>query len=181
MEDTLRHRSALLAVLVTTLVTVPFAAPASASTTPPPDPGHHHHHHGPGTWGHGQGDGDQGHDITFKARLTGWDELPHGTGDRNGVGTADFQLTPNNRLCYVLWTNGIGGRITAAHIHLGNNTKEGPVFVTLAPLPSGEVHACQQVTTRFAGALNDEPTNFYVNVHSTRFPDGAIRGQIQRG
>jgi hypothetical protein len=183
MEDTLRHRFTLLATLVTALVTIPFAAPASASPTPPPNPQHHHHHHGHGPgggWGHGQSD-DQGHTITFKSTLTGWNELPHGAGDRNAGGTAVFELDPHNQLCYVLSTYNISGRITAAHIHLGNNTKEGPIFVTLAAPSFGEVHTCQQVTTRVAGALNEEPTNFYVNVHSSDYPDGAIRGQLQRG
>lgn len=187
----MRHRFTLLATLVTALVTVPFAAPASASTAPQPNP-HHHHGHGPGdwdngngnwgngNWGHGQSD-DQGHTVTFKSTLTGWNELPHRSGDRDGGGTAVFELDPHNRLCYVLTTYNIDGQITAAHIHLGNNTKEGPVFVTLAAPSFGEVHTCQQVTTRVASALNEEPTNFYVNVHSSRYPDGAIRGQLQRG
>jgi hypothetical protein len=193
MEDTLRHRFALLATLVTALVTVPFAAPASAGTTPPPNPGHHHHHgHGPGNggwgwgngpanWGHGQGNGDgPPHTIVFKATLTGWNELPHGSGDRDGDGTAILQLSPTNQLCYALTVHGIAGRITAAHIHLGVASNEGPVVLTLARPSSGEVHYCQQIPSSLAGALGQTPSYYYVNVHSSWFPDGAVRGQIER-
>jgi hypothetical protein len=185
MEDTLRHRFTLLAALVTALVTIPFAAPANAAADPHPnpnDPGNNGPWNGPGDpWdGHWHGHG-HAHDITFTAAMTGWNELPHGSGDRNGSGSAVFTLKPDNQLCYVLSTRDLRGQINAAHIHLGNNTKEGPVFVKLTAPTAGWVRTCQQVTTRVASALNEEPTNFYVNVHTTRFPDGAIRGQLQRG
>ena len=163
--------------------TVPFAAPASASTAPPPDPWHHHHHHhhGHGPWGHGQGNSDgPPHSIVFKATLNGWNELPHGSGDRDGDGEAILQLSPSNQLCYALTVQGIGGRITGAHIHLGVASNEGPVVVTLARPSFGEVHYCQQIPSSLAAALGQTPSYYYINVHSTWFPDGAVRGQLER-
>jgi hypothetical protein len=34
-------------------------------------------------------------------------------------------------------------------------------------------------TSSFADAIASNPSNYYVNVHSSTFPGGAIRGQLQ--
>jgi hypothetical protein len=83
--------------------------------------------------------------------------------------------------------------VTAAHIHLGNDNENGKVVVTLLETenPSGlEMETLggnftdENVQGPLAGLPLDQLIGFmgngstYVNVHSTEFPLGEIRGQI---
>jgi len=84
--------------------------------------------------------------------------------------------------------------VTAAHIHLGNDDENGKVVLTLlkSDNPSGlEVETLggnftdDDVQGPLSGVPLDQLIGFmgngstYVNVHSTDFPLGEIRGQIE--
>lgn len=67
---------------------------------------------------------------------------------------------------------------TVAHIHTGVIGQTGVPIVALEEtsnsqfdVPAGTVLSAEQMTMFRAG-------NYYVNVHSTEFPDGEIRGQL---
>lgn len=119
--------------------------------------------------------------VSLAAYLTGGQEVPKGKGDPDATGVALLQLYRDGRLCSVIHVRNVGGDIDAAHIHRGRPGKNGPVSAPLAaPTWSGSVAACTRVGDRLAWRLRDAPERYYVNVHSSAYPDGALRGQLHR-
>lgn len=122
--------------------------------------------------------------VTFNVTLTGEAEVP-GPGDPNGSGNATISVDPvEDDVCFdVSWT--MIGRPLAAHIHRGGPNKAGPVRVELFagdPLPRtiDAVSGCvRNVDPDVIDAILANPGRFYVNVHTRRYPDGAIRGQLE--
>ncbi|HRH41524.1 MAG TPA: CHRD domain-containing protein [Pyrinomonadaceae bacterium] len=113
--------------------------------------------------------------------LSGAAEVP-GPGDADGTGTADITLHHDSReVCFDLKISNIGSA-TMAHIHKAAAGKAGDVVVTLTPLPNNkESHGCvKNVDKDLIKNMKDNPADFYVNVHTAEFPDGAIRGQLSQ-
>jgi hypothetical protein len=113
----------------------------------------------------------------LEAKLTGEQEVP-GPGDRNGIGHANVKVF-EAKVCYTLKVKRIAPA-TAAHIHQGVRGKAGPVVVTLKPPKDGSSSGCVNVKQALARNLKEHPGRYYVNVHNKPFPDGAIRGQLER-
>lgn len=113
------------------------------------------------------------------ATLTGAAEVP-GPGDPDGSGWAEVVTVPDLGLvCYVIVVSGIE-TATAAHIHVGGPTVAGPVVVHLkAPNRAGVSAGCvRDVDPELAANIAHNPGAYYVNVHNTPFPGGAVRGQL---
>ncbi len=117
-------------------------------------------------------------------------------GDANGKGSVYvFGIDGDpTTLCYVLEVSKIAetdqapGNGRAAHIHLGAAGTNGPVEVNLAWPQDGQAADC--LTEGEAGKGLDpgevqrilaQPEAYYVNVHNTVFPNGAVRGQLHAG
>lgn len=115
----------------------------------------------------------------FLAAMDGSQEVP-ALGDPDGTGGAAVTIDPSTgQVCADLRVADIVAP-TAAHIHRGGIGVAGPVEVTLtAPSPTSAV--CVNVTTSLAAEIAASPANFYVNVHNTEYPGGAIRGQLATG
>jgi CHRD domain len=120
----------------------------------------------------------------FFAVLTGGKELEtngqRGAGDSNGRGA--FSATLDGRmLCYGIQVKNINNPV-AAHIHRGGaGVARGEVVKPLKQPSKGDPGAsaaCVRLSRSLANGLNSNPENFYVNVHTADFPDGAIRGQL---
>ena len=78
---------------------------------------------------------------------------------------------------------GIDGTVTAAHIHVGSAVEAGDVVVGLftdaALSGTDSASGCVSgVSEELIKAIRQNPENYYVNIHSTVFPAGAIRGQL---
>lgn len=113
-------------------------------------------------------------------------------GDANGRGEIYVFGIDNDptTLCYVLTADKIeptfpGG---AAHIHRGGADENGPVVASLAFPVGGDAADCltEGETGKFPGnpagivqEILSNPDDFYVNVHTTEYPNGAIRGQLE--
>src|SRR5687767_9342487 len=120
---------------------------------------------------------DGGRPITVQ--MTGTAERP-GPGDPDGTGTATFRINPGQgRICYTLTVANIEPA-TAAHIHRAPPTDAGPVVVPLAAPTDGSSEGCTTVDRALAQEMIRNPAAFYVNVHNTPFPGGAVRGQLSR-
>jgi CHRD domain len=111
--------------------------------------------------------------------LTGAAEVP-GPGDDDGRGKAFIRLSPaQQKVCFYLTARNITLPAVAAHIHIGASTTSGPVVVGLgAPNASGVSFGCVSASADLIAAIRANPSNYYVNVHTTDFPNGAIRGQL---
>ena len=110
----------------------------------------------------------------FVANLDGGQEVP--PNNSTGTGTATLLLSPDETEGRVsLNFTGLTTAETAAHIH-GPATLgvSGPV---LFPLPLGQVDDFQIALT--AAQVQDLKNGLlYINVHSSNFPNGEIRGQF---
>lgn len=88
-----------------------------------------------------------------------------------------FTATINgNKLHFTLKFTGLTGAATAAHIHVGAKGKSGNVLVPLC----GPCTAHEMGTVKLdAMQLRDiEKSATYVNVHTKKYPNGEIRGQL---
>jgi hypothetical protein len=116
--------------------------------------------------------------ATLEAKLTGEQEVP-GPGDPNGSGKAVIKVF-ETKVCFTLKVERIRPA-TAAHIHLGLRGEAGPVVAPLEPPPTdGSSSGCVDVPRALSLELREHPGRYYVNVHNKPFPDGAIRGQLER-
>jgi hypothetical protein len=116
--------------------------------------------------------------TVLRAELTGEEEVP-GPGDPDGSGSATIIVIPPDRICYVLTAENIAPA-TAAHIHSGERGEAGPVVVPLDNPPTyGASGGCTEVDDpELVSDIQENPENYYVNVHNAEYPDGAIRGQL---
>ena len=115
--------------------------------------------------------------------LSGANELTQegeaGAGDRDGRGTATAVID-GRRLCFGITVRDIDQPV-AAHIHRGRRTENGPVVVPLRAPGSGDPGAtsgCVTVRRALARQMLRNPQRFYWNVHTKRYPAGAVRGQL---
>ena len=114
---------------------------------------------------------------TYRATLTGAQE-PHG-GDPDG--TASAQLSVSDRLdqiCYDVNDIRNIGTITAAHIHRGAAGTEGPPVLPLDVANEGGFKGCTSAPEWLQDAIENRFAGYYVNIHTTDYPRGAIRGQF---
>jgi hypothetical protein len=113
--------------------------------------------------------------------MTGVQEVP-GPGDPDGSGTAVVRVDPRqSQVCWDVYARQID-RPTAAHIHRGAEGVSGPPVVTLTtPGEDGRSQGCVNVDPALARELSMQAHGFYMNVHTTAFPMGAIRGQLRGG
>ena len=69
--------------------------------------------------------------------------------------------------------------LVRAHIHRGAEDVAGPIVVTLQPpAANGRVDGCTTGERAVLSEIRANPADFYVNVHTSDFPQGAIRGQL---
>jgi hypothetical protein len=108
---------------------------------------------------------------SLSAVLNGANEV--GGGDSDGVGFATVTVTGADSISYAVLVNNIGAP-TAAHIHRGAAGTNGDPVVTLSPVAFGSVGVDASLLTEILA----NPSNFYVNVHTAEFPNGAVRGQL---
>ena len=114
----------------------------------------------------------------FKVSMTGENESP--AGDPVGTGTATIRMRAGQaQVCFAFTAQNITLPAAGAHIHTGASGAAGPILVPLvAPGAGGTSSGCVATTRANVAAILANPAGFYVNVHTTDFPGGAIRGQL---
>jgi hypothetical protein len=116
----------------------------------------------------------------FEALLSGANEVPPVPTDASG--RAVMVLSEDQTTLYYRVTVSDIISVTAAHIHVGAPGENGGVIFPLFtgsgtfdpdhPISGTLTLNAEQVSTLVAG-------NYYVNVHTTSYPDGEIRGQLE--
>ena len=114
---------------------------------------------------------------TYNANLTGAAEV--GGGDPDGSGKAEVSISDAfDQVCYEIKdVTGIGP-VTAAHIHYGKAGTNGPPVFTLTKSNEGRWQGCKDGKEWTENRLQGNPQDFYVNLHTAEYPNGAIRGQL---
>jgi hypothetical protein len=129
----------------------------------------------------------------YKAELSGSAVIPEVT--TTAKGAAEFEDTMDGKeLKYKLTVEGIES-VTAAHIHIAKKGKNGPPVAGLfagpkkegtfsGTLGEGTITDKDLVGPMAGKTLKDlikalRSGELYVNVHTDKYPDGELRGQIK--
>lgn len=113
---------------------------------------------------------------TLTTTMLGSNEVPKGA--PRGSGKAVITLNAGTRK--VCWTfsnlKGIS-KVSASHIHKAPKGKSGNVVV---PFFAGalKTKGCVKAAKSIITAIERRPSGYYVNIHTMRYPAGAIRGQL---
>jgi hypothetical protein len=132
----------------------------------------------------------QGSEQKFTAKLTAKEEVPPNDSPATGMA---WVKTSESEAGFEVNVTDID-KATAAHIHLGEKGKNGPVVVTLfksdtpTEMKNGTLGEGNFTASNFEGPMKDKDLNdlvtamqngsTYINVHTTDMPDGEIRGQL---
>jgi hypothetical protein len=103
-----------------------------------------------------------------------------GSTEPNAKGTAVVRVRKDaGVVCYRLHADSVTLPTVAAHIHRGGPTVSGPVVVPFqAPGATGNSDGCATAQPAIIDEILANPANFYVNVHTTEHPAGAMRAQL---
>ncbi len=131
--------------------------------------------------------------MAFEAKLSGTEVVP--AVETKATGEADFKLSKDGKeLTYILKLKDIEN-VTAAHIHTGMMGANGGPVAGLFAGPkkegkfSGELAKGTITDKSLVGPLAGKTVGdlvemikgggAYVNVHTDKYPDGEVRGQIK--
>jgi hypothetical protein len=103
-------------------------------------------------------------------------------GAKTGSADARFVIDlKKNTLCYTVTTMGLTG-IAEAHIHTGAVGVDGADVIPFLPAKfNKKAPTCIKSTPALLGMIATTPANYYFNVHTKKYPDGAVRGQLAAG
>ncbi len=127
----------------------------------------------------------QRHPVFLAATLSGRNEVPKPGGEAVGdpAGQARIVLrVQGDQVSFALRWSGLSAP-TAGHIHIGPSGQNGgvqiPLFVGAVPAGIDAVTGAVTVPdpTKLA-RIETQPDAFYANLHTARFPGGAVRGQL---
>ncbi len=115
----------------------------------------------------------------LNATMTGADEVSSVV--TKGKGTVKLLLDTTAGTITGNWQiDNLSGPITASHIHTGSSGTNGPVLISLGPLPSagGTFATLSNAPVKSMQDVLANPSAFYINVHTSMHPGGEIRGQL---
>lgn len=114
---------------------------------------------------------------TYTVKMTGPAEVPAGA--PKGSATAVIKIL--GKTDHVCWSfrkvSGVSTPLLYAHIHKGAKGTSGNI---VAPLPGSSYKAsgCVSAAGALLKAIEADPHGYYVNIHSKKYPAGAIRAQL---
>ena len=114
---------------------------------------------------------------TYNADLTGAQVV--GTGDADGHARAEVTVADNlDEFCYDL--NNVCGiaAITLVNLHRGVAGTNGPVLFNMKVSNEGVWKGCSEPPEWLQEAVERNFTGYYIQVNTSEFPNGAIRGQL---
>ena len=135
----------------------------------------------------------QASSVPFTVSLLGTNQVPPNFLGAAGSGSLTFDDVANTVSFQVTAVN-LHGSAVAAHIHAGpagvnggvqfdllaNADVSGPITIGTTTIPNsfGFIGTSKPIAHSLILAIFAAPLNFYVNLHTSVFPSGEIRGQI---
>lgn len=115
-----------------------------------------------------------GETVMFKADMKASSEVPpaQSSGEGNAMVTLD---TEKKTLAWKTTFGGLSGDATAAHFHgpAGPGENAGPAIDISGNIAEGSASVTdEQIQDLQAG-------KWYLNIHTAKYPDGEIRGQVE--
>ena len=130
--------------------------------------------------------------VMLTARLTGAQEVP--PADPDGSGRARVAIDVDaGQVCFDVRVKDTGTP-NRGHIHSGAEGVNGPIVVPFFELRPGDapvtdprhdalerdrLRDCVSASSTLLADIVANPDLYYVNLHNTRFPGGAIRCQLE--
>jgi hypothetical protein len=116
----------------------------------------------------------------FTVALSGQDS----GGDADGQASARLDLDPQRgTACYEITWKKLDGMVTAFHLHAGQRGTNGPHWIDFFndqrfDGEQSKASDCVPSTRERIEAVINDPSAYYLQIHTTAFEDGAIRGQL---
>ena len=114
--------------------------------------------------------------MTFTAVLNAGQERPAPKGTKAGAAGKFTATVTGTKVTWKLTFSHLTGPATAAHIHAGKKGVPGAVIVPLCGPCSSPASGTGTLTTAQLNQMKNGGT--YVNVHTAKYPNGEIRGQL---
>lgn len=127
-----------------------------------------------------------GDPLVFIGTFSGAAEVP-GPGDDGGDGRVEIESDVDENLCFDMVVTGLDADVTAAHVHDAPAGAAGGVVIDIGPPTEVDgdtdrwIDVCLATDDDVVTAMANDPDQFYVNVHTASFGDGAVRAQLQTG
>jgi hypothetical protein len=120
---------------------------------------------------------NRGSFVLVAPEMTGAKEAPTpDSGDDNGQGSGEVTIK-GTQICwdFEFSTETPNSEISGFHIHEGPPGEDGDIVVDF----EGQLEGCQDIEGSLAAQIKTNPEDFYANIHTDAFPDGAVRDQLQ--
>lgn len=114
--------------------------------------------------------------LMIVAELDGAGETDGGDADGTGSFVAEIDAKSGD-VCYELTVANVG-TFMSAHIHEGAAGVDGKPVVNLELTEDGDL--CVAAEPDALKPIVSAPANYYVNVHTSEHPKGAVRGQLSK-
>jgi len=130
--------------------------------------------------------------VTLTARLAGAQEVPPADPDGDGKAEVIIDVAAGTA-CYDIKLKDVATP-NRGHIHAGAAGVNGPIvvpFFELRPgdalatdprheaIEQGRIQDCVSAASTLLADIVAHPESYYVNVHNSRFPGGAMRCQLE--
>jgi len=115
--------------------------------------------------------------VDLKADLKASNEVPPNESKGTGSVTATFD-SDSNKLSWKGIVSGLIGTVTAAHFHAAEAGRNGAVAVPIIGADNGSFEGSATLTDTQAEDLM--AGRWYVNIHTTTYKAGEIRGQVTK-
>jgi hypothetical protein len=101
--------------------------------------------------------------------------------DADGWGRAKISInTTTNQLCTDLEVRSIGS-VTSVNVYRGGAGAQGEPISRIERPDDNDSWDCKPIGDALAREIESNPSDFYVEVRTEEFPNGAIRGQLAPG
>ena len=115
--------------------------------------------------------------VDLKADLKASNEVPPNESKGTGSVTATFD-SDSNKLSWKGTVSGLSGPVTAAHFHAAEAGRNGAVAVPIIGADKASFEGSATLTDTQAEDLM--AGRWYVNIHTTTYKAGEIRGQVTK-